>query len=281
VAKTKLSIVRYLNAVPLAWSILEGPDSTAFDSVLSAPSECADQLAAGSVDIGLIPSIEYQRIPGCRIIAGPAVACRHRVRSVLLISQKPLYRVRTVAADTGSRTSVVLAQIIFDEFYHVQPAFKPAAPDLERMLAEHDAALVIGDTALKFMEQHEQPNAEKQQAMLRLGPEPLEVFDLAERWKFLTGLPFVFAFWAARQGFDDIETAERLRRARDYGVAHIAEITDRYSSLLGLPAPFVREYLEENVSYYTDAACLEGLRLFYEKAARLNAIKAQRALSFL
>jgi chorismate dehydratase len=281
VAKTKLSIVRYLNAVPLAWSILEGPEATTFDTVLSAPSECADQLAAGSVDIGLIPSIEYQRIPGCRIIAGPAVACRHRVRSVLLVSQKPLSQVRTVAADTGSRTSAVLAQIIFDEFYHVRPEFKPATPDLERMLAGHDAALVIGDTALKFMEQHEQPNAEKQKPLLRLGPEPLEVFDLAERWKFLTGLPFVFAFWAARQGYTDVDTADRLRRARDYGVAHIPEITERYAALLELPAPFVREYLEENVSYYTDAACLEGLRLFYEKAARLRAIKSERKLAFL
>jgi chorismate dehydratase len=281
VAKTKLSIVRYLNAVPLAWSILEGPDNTAFDSVLSAPSECADQLASGNVDIGLIPSIEYQRIPGCRIIAGPAVACRHRVRSVLLISQKPLHQVRTVAADTGSRTSVVLAQIIFDEFYHSRPAFNPAAPDLARMLAENDAAVVIGDNALKFMAQHERPNAEEQRPLLRLGPEPLEVFDLAERWKFLTGLPFVFAFWAARQGFDDADTADRLRRARDYGVAHIPEITERYASLLELPAPFVREYLEQNVSYYTDEACIDGLRLFYRKAARIGAIKSDRTLAFL
>lgn len=280
-AKTKLSIVRYLNAVPLAWSILEGPDNTAFDSVLSAPSECADQLASGNVDIGLIPSIEYQRIPGCRIIAGPAVACRHRVRSVLLISQKPLHQVRTVAADTGSRTSVVLAQIIFDEFYHSRPAFNPAAPDLARMLAENDAAVVIGDNALKFMAQHERPNAEEQRPLLRLGPEPLEVFDLAERWKFLTGLPFVFAFWAARQGFDDADTADRLRRARDYGVAHIPEITERYASLLELPAPFVREYLEQNVSYYTDEACIDGLRLFYRKAARIGAIKSDRTLAFL
>ena len=96
-AKTKLSIVRYLNAVPLAWSILEGPHSESFEPILSAPSECADQLKAGSVDIGLIPSIEYQRIPGCRIVSGPAVTSRHRVRSVLLISQTPLWRVKTVA----------------------------------------------------------------------------------------------------------------------------------------------------------------------------------------
>lgn len=280
-AKTKLSIVRYLNAIPLAWSILEGPDAGNFDTVLSAPSECADQLAAGAVDIGLIPSIEYQRIAGCRIVAGPSVSCRHRVRSVLLISQKPLWEVRSVAADTGSRTSAVLARIVFDEFFHIRPRFEPAKPDIAQMLAEHDAAVVIGDAALKFMEQHERPDAEKQRPMLRMGPQPLEVFDLAERWKFLTGLPFVFAFWAARSGFNDTATAESLRRARDYGVAHIPEITERYAALLELPPPFVREYLEQNVSYYTDQACIEGLRLFYEKAARIGAIKTPRRLQFL
>src|SRR5215510_12942377 len=109
-AKSRISIVKYLNSVPLAWGILEGPQKSSFDPVLSTPAECADQLAQGRVDIGLIPSIEFQRIPGSKIVPGPAVACRHRVRSVLLISQKPLWQVRTVAADNGSRTSVALSK---------------------------------------------------------------------------------------------------------------------------------------------------------------------------
>ena len=121
----------------------------------------------------------------------------------------PLWKVKTVAVDNSSRTSAVLARIVFDEFYQTRPDFRPSPPDLASMLAQNDAAVLIGDTALKFMKENELPNAEKQKAFLRYGPEPLEVFDLAERWKFLTGLPFVFAFWAARPGFQDEESQKR------------------------------------------------------------------------
>src|SRR6266581_307864 len=150
--KNKISIVKYLNAVPLSWGILEGAQKEAFDSILSTPAECAEQLAGRRVDIGLIPSIEYQRIKGSRIVPGPVVASTHRVRSVLLISILPLWKVKTVAYDKTSRTSAVLGRIVFDEFYHIRPDFRPSEPDLASMLAQSDAALLIGDRALKFME---------------------------------------------------------------------------------------------------------------------------------
>ena len=113
--KSKISIVKYLNAVPLAWGILEGPQKDVFDPTLSTPAECADQLAKGAVDIGLIPSIEFQRIKGSRIVPGPAVASLYQVRSVILVSVVPLWKVRTVACDNSSRTSVALTKIIFEE----------------------------------------------------------------------------------------------------------------------------------------------------------------------
>src|SRR5215468_8353228 len=210
-AKNKISIVKYLNAVPLAWGILEGAQKENFDPLLSTPAECADQLARGSVDIGLIPSIEFQRIKGSRIVPGPAVAAMNRVRSVILVSVVPLWKVKTVACDSGSRTSVALAKIIFSDFYHTHPDFKPAEPNLASMLAHSDAALLIGDHALKFMEDNDLPNADRQKPILRLGSEPLEVFDLAERWRFLTGLPFVFAFWAVRDGFKDAGIVDTLK----------------------------------------------------------------------
>jgi chorismate dehydratase len=281
VPKTKISVVKYLNAVPLAWGVLQGPQSDFFESVLHTPAECADQLRDGKVDIGLIPSIEFQRIPKTRIIAGPVVACRHRVRSVLLISTKPLYDVKTVAVDNGSRTSAVLARIVFSEFFHIRPDFQSAPPDLAAMLARCDAAVLIGDNALKFIEEHERPDAAKQQAFLKYGPEPLEVFDLAERWKFLTGLPFVFAFWAARAGFRDQAVADTLRQSREFGIANIPEIAKRYSQELSLKEEFLQEYLTQNVHYYMDDACVEGLRLFYEMAARVGAIKTARTVEFL
>jgi len=277
----KISIVKYLNAVPLAWGILEGPQKQAFQPVLSTPAECADQLAAGSVDIGLIPSIEFQRIKGTRIVPGPAVASTHRVRSVILVSVMPLWKVKTVAYDKGSRTSVALSKIIFNDFYHTHPDFRPAEPDLARMLAESDAALLIGDRALKFMEDNERPEAAKQKPLLRLGAEPLHVFDLAERWRFLTGLPFVFAFWAVREGFKDAGVVDVLKQSRDYGVAHTSVIAEKYSAELQIKKEFIQEYLERNVHYYMDRTCVEALELFYEKAAKVGAIKSVRSPQFL
>jgi chorismate dehydratase len=149
------------------------------------------------------------------------------------------------------------------------------------MLAQHDAAVLIGDAALKFIEQHERPDAEKQKAFLRRGPEPLEVFDLAERWKFLTGLPFVFAFWAARSGVQDQGLVDALRESREFGVRNIPEIAKRYAESLALKEEFLQEYLTQNVDYYMDEACLEGLRQFYEMAQDVGAIKSARQLEFL
>src|SRR5579883_1185385 len=271
--KNKISIVKYLNAVPLAWGILEGAQKEAFDPTLSTPAECAEQLGRGGVDIGLIPSIEFQRIKGCKIVPGPAVASPYNVRSVILVSELPLWKVKTVACDNGSRTSVALTKIIFSEFYHTHPDFRPAEPNLADMLAQNDAALLIGDNALKFMEKNERPDAERQKALLRHGAEPLEVFDLAERWRFLTGLPFVFAFWAVRDGFRDESIVDTLKQSRDFGVAHIPDIAVRYSETLQIKKEFVQEYLETNVHYYMDEVCVQALDLFYEKAAKVGAIK--------
>lgn len=277
----KISIVKYLNAMPLAWGILEGAQKQAFVPILSTPSECADQLSQGNVDIGLIPSIEFQRIKGCRIVPGPAVGATHRVRSVILVSQMPLWKVKTVACDNGSRTSVALTRIIFNDFYHTRPDFTPAPPDIATMLKHSDAALLIGDNALKFIEANELPDIEKQKALVRLGSEPLQVFDLAERWRFLTGLPFVFAFWAVREGFRDGSIVDALKQSRDFGVANIATIAEKYSGPLEIKKEFIQDYLERNVHYYMDQSCLEALDLFYEKAAKAGAIKSQRKLEFV
>jgi chorismate dehydratase len=281
VPKTKISVVKYLNSIPLAWGLMEGPQKDDFEAFFHTPAECADQLRDGKVDIGVIPSIEFQRIAGSKIIAGPVVSSRHRVRSVLLISNKPLWQVKTVAVDNTSRTSAALARIVFDEFYHIRPDFKPAEADLASMLSQNDAAVLIGDKALQFMAENELPNEQRQKAFIKYGPEPIEVFDLAERWKFLTGLPFVFAFWAARKGFNDSRAAEKLVASREYGVAHIADIAKRYAEQLSLKEEFLREYLTDNVHYYMDDACVESLRIFYEMAVKVGAIKSARSVEFL
>jgi len=205
----------------------------------------------------------------------------YQVRSVILVSVLPLWKVKTVACDSGSRTSVALTKIIFNEFYHTRPDFKPAEPNLANMLSQSDAALLIGDNALKFMEQHELPNIDNQKGLVRLGAEPLEVFDLAERWRFLTGLPFVFAFWAVRAGFKDNSIVDVLKASRDFGVANISTIAQKYSEPLQIKKEFIQEYLERNVHYYMDQSCIEALQLFYEKAAKVGAIKSVRGLQFV
>jgi chorismate dehydratase len=214
-------------------------------------------------------------------VQGPAIASRHRVRSVLLVSELPLWKVRTVAHDKGSRTSVVLARILFKEFYGTRPDFRAAEPDLPGMLATSDAALIIGDGALRFMERNEIPRIESQKTMVRHGAEPLQVFDLLERWKFLTGLPFLFAFWACRPGFKDRAVVTALNDSRDFGVRSIPAIAERYAEKLQLGKEFLQEYLQENVHYYMDSDCIEGLRLFYQKAASIGALRSVRGLEFL
>ncbi len=116
---------------------------------------------------------------------------------------------------------------------------------------------------------------------MRKGPEPLEVFDLAERWKFLTGLPFVFAFWAARSGVQDQGLVDALCESREFGVRNIPEIAKRYAESLSLKEEFLQEYLTQNVDYYMDEACVEGLRQFYEMAQDVGAIKSARQVEFL
>ncbi|PYS17797.1 MAG: hypothetical protein DMG17_08325, partial [Acidobacteria bacterium] len=134
---------------------------------------------------------------------------------------------------------------------------------------------------LKFMETHERPNIELQKPLVRLGSEPVQVFDLAERWRFLTGLPFVFAFWAVREGFQDGNVVDVLKQSRDFGLANIPTIAAKYSEQLQIKKEFVQEYLERNVHYYMDPTCLEALGLFYKKAAHVGALTSVRDLQFI
>ncbi len=278
---TKISIVQYLNSVPLCWGILEGVAKDAFDPVFTTPAECADQLAGGSVDVGLIPSIEYQRIPGCRIIPGPAIASQNRVQSVILLSMVPLFRIRRIAFDRASRSSVALTQIILKKFYGTTPVFETADADPVRMLADNDAALIIGDAALQYQAANMLPNAEKQKAFIRDGAEPVYVFDLMERWNNLTGLPFVFAFWAARRDFGDKSVVERLTESRDFGLANLDTIAERYATKMELEKDFVLRYLEQSVYYHMDSDCVESIGLFHELAREVGAIKSVRGIEFL
>jgi predicted solute-binding protein len=241
----RISLVDYVNAWPLTWGFLRGAVEEV-ERFTDTPAACADRLARGEVDAGLIPSVEAARIPGIRIVRGVGIASKDRVRSVLLASRRPLEEAATVALDTSSRSSAAMARILFEDLLGRRPVFHPGAPDLNEMLAHHDAALIIGDPAL------------------RADLSSLHVLDLAEGWNRLTGLPFVFAVWAVRP-----EVApEPFIWARDYSKRHPREILDAAERRTGLPRTVLAEYLEGNLHHDLEEADEKGLAEFYRRAAR-------------
>ena len=179
--RLRISAISYLNTAPLMWDFEHGDAGKGFDISYTVPSQCAAELAAGSADIGIIPAAAYATIPGLTILPGVAIASRRPVRSILLVSKVPLDQIRSVALDTSSLTSVALTEVLFAKWWGAGRTFASMAPDVEEMMAAHDAGLVIGDPALKV---------DRSRYL---------TYDLAEEWIRLTGKPFVFAFWAVRQ----------------------------------------------------------------------------------
>ncbi len=212
--RARFGIVHYLNSWPLAWTFLRRQGPAWAEPVYLPPSRVADGLASGDLEVGLVPSAELQRIPGLAVVPGLCIASQHEVKSVLLVSQVPPERIRRVALDESSRTSAVLVQLLLAERHGVRPEVAPFRPELEAMLATADAALLIGDPAL------------------RVDRRGLHVVDLAAEWRALTGLPFVFAVWAVAKDVErelaareivpllerSLAAAEaRARRARLHG----------------------------------------------------------------
>lgn len=238
-----LSLVDYVNAWPLTWGFLKGAVE-GVERITDIPSACAARLARGEVDAGLIPSVEAARIPGVRIVRGVGIASKERVRSVLLASTKPLEDVKTVALDSSSRSSAAMVRILFEDLIGARPEFHEAAPDLSEMLRHYDAGLLIGDPALTA------------------DLSGLHVLDLAEGWRRLTGLPFVFAIWAVRPGI----APEPFLWSRDYAKRHFAEILDAAAVRTGRSRDGLAEYLDGSLHHDLTLEDEKGLSEFYRRA---------------
>ncbi len=263
--RIRVSTIGYLNTVPLTWSLLRQPPEH-LEFSFTVPSQCAEEVARGRADVGIIPSIEYQRIPGLSVLAGPAIASRQRVSSILLLTGRPLEAIQTVAADTSSRTTVALADLLLRCRYGCRVRMVPLEPDPATMLKECDAAVIIGDPALSYS----------------LRPLPgIRPVDLVTEWRAWTGLPFVFAFWAARPGVADPELAQLFLEARNRGVAAIPEIVPEEARRRGLPETLVSDYLSRNIWYHLDADCLAGLDRFYSLAAEHGLIPRVEPLNLV
>ena len=253
-APFRLSIIDYLNAAPLNHGFKHGLGREHFHLKFHYPSACADQLRAGEVDAGIVSSIEYLRIPGLKIVPGLCIASPKRVRSVVILSKVPPEQIRSLALDTSSRTSVVLAQLLLRERYGVSPVVSDMGPDLPTMLAGNDAAMMIGDAAMRTARQG------------------LFVLDLAEEWHAWTGLPFVFALWLVRPEAPEPPVpggvAPFFRQSLDIGLAQLPAIIDEARRSIGWTRTELHEYLTENISYTLGEAECTSLGLFYEKAVK-------------
>jgi chorismate dehydratase len=241
---------------------LQKPLASRYDIKYMTPSECAARLAAGTADIGLIPIAALTTISGLRILPGCTIASKYRVRSLLLVrrAKRPLSELRTVAADTASRTTIAYTRILFQRWSNSDIRFVPMAADLDAMLERADAAVIIGDPALLALE--EQTNRTE-----RTG-EDLVYHDLAHEWRTLTGLPFVSAVWAAAPGcaIDD-RIADDFIRSRDHGLANVESLVAEWSRRFPMPESTIRAYLTENIHYVLDDECIEGMKGFFRMAA--------------
>jgi chorismate dehydratase len=231
------------------------------------PAQCADELADGRADIGLVPIASLATIPGLRIVPGCTIASKGRVRSLLLVrrANQPLEKLRNVAADIASRTTLAYARILFHKWGNAQVPFIPMAADLDAMLERADAAILIGDPALMALE-------ERANRFERTG-EQLVYHDLAEEWRTLTGLPFVSAVWgiACSNSFDESIRTDFIR-SRDHGLKNIDALVRQWSAQLPLSEETIRTYLTTNIHYVLDEECIEGMRGFFRMAAETGVL---------
>lgn len=261
-AVIRLGAVDYLNARPLVFGLERRPDLFALR--FDPPSRCAELLHEGAIDVGMIPSIEFQRgVAPYLIVPGMGIVSEGPVASVALFSAKAIGDIRSIAVDTSSRTSTGLLRVLCRESFRIEPEFVPMPPVIDSMLERCDAALVIGDPALYL---------DHQGARLRK-------IDLGEEWTRLTALPFVWAFWAGRPGVLSADALTALREARDAGVAESDAIADAYCG--SERAALGRAYLRDNIRYVLDEREAAGLQRYYELAARHGVIDGVRALAFV
>jgi chorismate dehydratase len=279
--RVRLGAVGFLNARPLVHELDVLPR---FELRYDSPSECARLLHDGSIDVGMIPSIEYLRGGPYRIVPDVAIASNGPVASVALYTTKPLRDVRSIAMDTSSRTSVALVQVLCARHFTIQPVLEQHGPDLATMLARCDAALIIGDAALLLGGNLEvrSRKSEVRSRKSEVGSRKSEVekIDLGETWTAMTGLPFVYAFWAGRLGALDAADVAALQRARDAGVTQPDLIAREYFADSHEHQAIGARYLRDNIKYYLRDEERAGLEMFYRYAAEAGVVPSAGQLEF-
>ena len=260
----RLAASSYLNSAPLIWSFIHGSRKGTVNLTDPVPSRCADLLAKGAVEAALIPVIEYQRIPEVSLVPDVCVGSKGKVRSVVLVTRfKNLQDIRSVALDDSSRTSAALMKIIFLEFLGVEPKWVTSAPNVDLMLKDSDAALIIGDPAMTFAR------------------DELRIVDMAGLWREYTGLGFVFAVWAVRNNDSPRVGAIDFAAARDEGIVKIEEIISHYEQEIPLTRDELREYLTDDITFHIDQPMKQGMQLYFDLAYKHGLIPELKSLQLV
>ena len=270
----RVGAVSFLNTKPLIYPLLKKEIQTDITLSLDVPSSVAARLSDSQLDVGLIPTIEYFRAnpsgTNYRILPGISIASNGGVQSIQLFSRVPVHEIRRIALDTSSRSSVALLKVLLAEKYGVSPAFTTCAPTVNpstalqnRQYPPFEAVLLIGDSALRH-----------------LGTTEYSV-DLGEVWYKLTGLPFVYACWVAREDASLDDLTQVLLQSKERGIAQIPEIAQVEARKLGLPEPLCLDYLQNRIKYDLDESTIAGMELFYKFAVKNNLAPPCRSLNFV
>ncbi len=295
--KLRMAAIDYLNPAPLMWNFEHPPEAARLGELYAiqrmVPSACAAALASGEADLGLVPIGAYAAMPELLVLPGCAIASFGSIRSLLLVlrgegrageepdldapSKAELDRIGTVALDRSSRTTAVYTQILFRRFWKRTPVFVERAPGLDAMLAEADAAVLIGDPALLALRDRD--------ARLARTGERLRYVDLGQMWREATGTAWVSAFWAVRTDSWarlSLEERDRLRadldRSRVAGQRHLPELVREWAPRVGLREAIVDTYLRHNIRYFLGGEVVAGIEQFFREGAALGLFPSLPAL---
>ena len=284
--RLRIAAIDFLNPAPLMWDFDHPPRSVElrerYDVDTMMPSQCAQRLAEGTADLGLVPVAAYATTTDLLIVPGCAIASKRAIRSLVLVvkaSAGGIAGLKTIAADTSSRATLAYLRILLRKYWRSEASVFQHRPDLDAMLAQADAALLIGDPALLALEDRDAREGRTGERLLYL--------DLAAEWRQQTGLAWVSAVWAVRA--QAVSRDRALRRAlladllgsRDAGLAHREALVTEWSRRLPLPPATVRSYLNENVHYVLDEECIHGLQRFFEFAADCDVLPQAPALRWM
>jgi chorismate dehydratase len=259
--RPRVGHIQFLNCLPLYWGLIRSGALLDVDLTKDTPDHLNDALVRGDLDIGPISVVEYLRYAGdLLVLPGLAVGSDGPVLSVNLVSKLPLGELdaKKVALGSTSRTSVLLAKLLLEEHHDVRPTYVTMPPDLTSMLLEADAAVLIGDTALRAAHEAKSRN--------------LYVTDLGEAWKEWTGLPMVFAVWAARKDFAQEhpglvkDVHEAFTTSLDLSLRNVAEVARQAARWESLTAQELETYFT-TLDFRLGERQLEGLRTFARMAA--------------